>query len=220
MPFTLDELRPNPGSNRDRKRVGRGHGSGTGKTSGKGQKGQKSRSGPGVRPGFEGGQLPLQQKLPYKRGFTNIHKTRWEVVNLRDLARVDAAEVTPDTLIASGLVRGTEFPVKVLGDGQVGSGLTLRVHAISDAAREAVTAAGGSVELLDRTDKWVSARPRTRRLQLNRELKDAGVGKVDGPSRSEALAARGTSRSAVSPTVGVVRRPAPAADAPEGDAAE
>jgi large subunit ribosomal protein L15 len=215
MPFTLDELRPNPGSNRDRKRVGRGHGSGTGKTSGKGQKGQKSRSGPGIRAGFEGGQLPLQQKLPYKRGFKNIHKTRWEVVNLRDLDRVDG-DITPESLIEVGLVRGSEFPVKVLGEGQVASGITLRVHAISDAAREAVTSAGGSVELLDRTDKWVSARPRTRRLSLNRELKAEGVGKVDRPSRSEAMAARSTPVSAVSPTLGIVRRPAPV-ETPEAE---
>jgi large subunit ribosomal protein L15 len=214
MPFTLDELRPNEGSNRDRKRVGRGHGSGTGKTSGKGQKGQKSRSGPGIRRGFEGGQLPLQQKLPYKRGFTNIHKTRWEVVNLRDLDRVDG-EVTPDSLVETGLVRGTEFPVKVLGDGQVGAALTLRVHAISDSAREAVTAAGGTVELLDRTDKWVSARPRTRRLSLNRELKAAGVGKAGHETRAEALAARSVPVSSVSPTVGIVRRPAKAEETAE-----
>ena len=207
MPFSLDDLRSNEGANRDRKRVGRGHGSGHVKTSGRGQKGQKSRSGPGIRAGFEGGQLPLQQKLPYKRGFTNIYKTRWEIVNIRDLDRVDGP-VTPESLLASGLIRGLEFPVKVLGDGEVGQGVTLQVHAISGAARDAVTAAGGSIELLDRTDRWVSARPHTRRLALNRELKQAKVGKTTGLSRADALAARSISASAVSPTVGMVRRPA------------
>lgn len=206
MPFSLDDLRSNEGANRDRKRVGRGHGSGLVKTSGRGQKGQKSRSGPGIRAGFEGGQLPLQQKLPYKRGFTNIYKTRWEIVNLRDLDRVDGP-VTPETLLANGLIRGLEFPVKVLGDGEVGQGVTLHVHAISGAAREAVTASGGTVELLDRTDRWVSARPHTRRLALNRELKQAKVGKSSGQSRFDAMTDRAMSPSAVSPTVGIVRRP-------------
>jgi large subunit ribosomal protein L15 len=212
MPFSLDDLRSNEGANRDRKRVGRGHGSGLVKTSGRGQKGQKSRSGPGIRAGFEGGQLPLQQKLPYKRGFTNIYKTRWEIVNLRDLDRVDGP-VTPETLLANGLIRGLEFPVKVLGDGEVGQGVTLHVHAISGAAREAVTASGGTVELLDRTDRWVSARPHTRRLALNRELKLAKVGKATGQSRFDAMTERAMSPSAVSPTVGMVRRPV--ADATE-----
>ena len=214
MPFSLDDLRPNAGANRERKRVGRGHGSGHVKTAGRGQKGQKSRSGPGIRAGFEGGQLPLQQKLPYKRGFTNIYKTRWELVNLRDLDRVDGA-VTPQSLYDAGLIRGLEFPVKVLGDGEIGSGVSVEVHAISAAARDAVTAAGGSVQLLERDDRWVSARPRTRRLPLNRELKRAGVGKVSGESRRDALASRSLARAAVSPTVGTVRRPVPTEAAAE-----
>ena len=209
MPFSLDDLRPNQGSNRDRKRVGRGHGSGSVKTAGRGQKGQKSRSGPGIRPGFEGGQLPLQQKLPYKRGFTNIYKTRWEIVNLRDLDRIDGP-VTPQSLLETGLIRGLEFPVKVLGDGEVGAGVALHVHAISEAARDAVTTAGGTVELLDRTDRWVSARPHTRRLPLNRELKRANVGKITGQSRFDEMTARSMSPSAVSPTTGIIRRPAKA----------
>lgn len=206
MPFALDDLRPNDGSNRNRKRVGRGHGSGTVKTSGRGTKGQKSRSGPGIRPGFEGGQLPLQQKLPYKRGFTNKYKTRWEIVNLGDLDRIDGP-VTPQSLLDSGLIRGLEFPVKILGDGEAPQGVTLTVHAISAAARDAVSAAGGSIELLDRTDRWVSARPHSRRLGLNRELKLARVGKVSGQSRAVAMAERSMAVSAVSPTVGIVRRP-------------
>lgn len=205
MPFTLDDLRPNDGANRDRKRVGRGHGSGHVKTAGRGQKGQKARSGPGIRAGFEGGQLPLQKKLPYKRGFTNIYKTRWEIVNLGDLARVGDS-VTPQSLLAAGLIRGLEFPVKVLGDGEIGKGVTVQVHAISNAAREAVTAAGGTVDLLERDDRWVSARPRTRRLPLNRELKQARVGKTDGESRYDAMASRSIATAAVSPTLGQVRR--------------
>lgn len=210
MPFSIDDLRPNAGSNRDRKRVGRGHGSGSVKTAGRGQKGQKSRSGPGIRHGFEGGQMPLQQKLPYKRGFTNIYKTRWEIVNLRDLGRIDGP-VTPDSLLESGLIRGLEFPVKILGDGDVGSGMTLHVHAISEAARDAITAAGGTIELLDRDDRWTSARPHSRRLSLNRELKLANVGKTTGLSRRDEMAARTMSASAVSPTTGIIRRLTPEA---------
>ncbi len=207
MPFSIDDLRPNAGSNRERKRVGRGHGSGSVKTAGRGQKGQKSRSGPGIRPGFEGGQMPLQQKLPYKRGFTNIYKTRWEIVNLRDLDRIDGP-ITPGSLLQGGLIRGLEFPVKILGDGEVGRGVTIHVHAISDAARDAVSAAGGTVELLDRDDRWTSARPHSRRLALNRDLKLANVGKTTGLSRRDEMAARTMSSSAVSPTTGIIRRPA------------
>src|SRR5919106_5564589 len=107
MPLTLDDLRGGPGAHKDRKRVGRGHGSGQGKTAGRGTKGQKARSGPGVARGFEGGQLPIQQRLPYKRGFTNIYRTPWEVVNL---GRLDGLQVegpiTPEVLFAQGVTRG------------------------------------------------------------------------------------------------------------------
>ena len=190
MPLQLDDLRPNPGSNRPKKRVGRGHGSGSGKTAGRGTKGQNSRSGKGVRPGFEGGQLPIQQRLPYKRGFTNIYKTQWEVVNLGRLADLPEGEpITPEVLLAQRLIRGLEFPVKVLGDGDVNGAVTVHAHAFSTSARERIEAAGGTVVELARTDRWTEARPRSRRLPLNRELKDLRVGKVGGPRRAEAVAA-------------------------------
>lgn len=191
MPLQLDDLRPNPGSNKPKKRVGRGHGSGSGKTAGRGTKGQKSRSGKGIRPGFEGGQLPIQQRLPYKRGFTNIYKTQWEVVNLDRLAELPSEEpITPEVLLAHRVIRGLEFPVKVLGDGKVAGALTIHAHAFSVSARERIEAAGGTIVELERTDRWTQARPRSRRLPLDRTLKDLRVGKVGGPRRAEALAER------------------------------
>ena len=190
MPLTLDDLRPNPGANRDRTRVGRGHGSGKGKTAGRGTKGQKARSGAGVGRGFEGGQLPIQQRLPYKRGFTNIHKTPWEVVNLSRLDELQIdGPITPEVLHARGVIRGLEFPVKILGNGDLTRAVEVRAHAFSVAAKERIEAAGGAIQTLERTDEWLSARPRSRRLPLNAELKRARVGKVGGPSRKQALAA-------------------------------
>ncbi len=195
MPLTLDDLRGGPGAHREGKRVGRGHGSGKGKTAGRGTKGQKSRSGPGVRRGFEGGQLPIQQRLPYKRGFTNIFRTPWEVVNLGRLDELQIEGViTPEVLFAHGVTRGLEFPIKILANGELTRPLTIHAHAFSDAAKAAVEQLGGSIEQLERTDDWVHAKPRSRRLPLNRELKKARVGKVGGPSRREALAAMGASQ--------------------------
>src|SRR5579884_1069678 len=150
MPLTLDELRPNPGANQARKRVGRGHGSGRGKTAGRGTKGQKARSGGNIRPGFEGGQLPIQQALPYKRGFTNIWRTPWEVVNIGQLQALEVAgPITPDVLFAQGLIRGTEFPVKILGDGTLKLALDVRAQAFSKRARERIEAAGGTVQVIE-----------------------------------------------------------------------
>lgn len=192
MPLTLDDLRPNPGARQDRTRVGRGHGSGKGKTAGRGTKGQKARSHAGVGRGFEGGQLPIQQRMPYKRGFTNIYKTQWEIVNLSRLAELDVdGPVTPEVLYARGVTRGLEFPVKILAHGELTRSVEVHAHAFSAAAKEQIEAAGGSVQTLERTDEWVTAKPRSRRLPLNRELKRARVGKVGGPSRKEALAAQG-----------------------------
>jgi large subunit ribosomal protein L15 len=190
MPLTLDDLHGGAGAHRERKRVGRGHGSGKGKTAGRGTKGQKSRSGPGVRRGFEGGQLPIQQRMPYKRGFTNIYRTPWTVVNL---GRLDAVQIdgpiTPEALFAHGVIKGLEFPVKILAGGELTRSIAVHAHAFSDSARATVEQLGGSVTQLDRTDDWVTARPRSRRLPLNRELKRARTGKVGGPKRREAIAA-------------------------------
>ena len=189
MPLTLDDLRPNKGANTRKRRVGRGHGSGLGKTAGRGTKGQNSRSGGGVRPGFEGGQLPIQQRMPYKRGFTNIWKTQWETVNLGRLAELDVdGPITPDVLAELGVIRGTEYPVKILANGELTGAVTVHAHAFSKSAQAAIEAAGGSVTTLERNDEWTTHRPRSRRLPLNRELKAMRVGKVDGPSRREAMA--------------------------------
>jgi len=189
MPLTLDDLRPAKGSTTTRKRLGRGHGSGRGKTAGRGTKGQNSRSGGGVRIGFEGGQLPIQQRMPYKRGFTNIWKTPWETVNLGRLVNMEFdGPITPAVLAERGLIRGAEFPVKILATGEISTALTINAHAFSKAATAAIEAAGGTVVTLERTDRWLSARPRSRQLPLNRELKAMRVGKVGGPSRREAIA--------------------------------
>ncbi|MCD6028001.1 MAG: ribosomal protein [Thermomicrobiales bacterium] len=190
MPLTLDDLRGGEGSRTNRKRVGRGHGSGKGKTAGRGTKGQKARSGPGVGRGFEGGQLPIQQRLPYKRGFTNIYRTPWATVNLGRLEALGIeGPITPELLVARRVTRGPEFPVKVLGGGELTKPLTVHAHAFTESAKSAIEQLGGTVILLERTDDWVQARPRSRRIPINRELKRMRVGKVGGPSRREALAA-------------------------------
>lgn len=188
MPFSIEDLRPDAGARKSRRRVGRGHGSGRGKTAGRGTKGQNSRSGGGVRQGFEGGQLPIQRRMPYKRGFTNRLKTPWEIVNLSQLEslEIDGA-VTPDALVEAGLVRSVNLPVKILGVGELSKGVTVQAHAFSKSAQQAIEGAGGSVETIERTDQWLTARPRSRRLPINRQLKQMRVGKVGGPSRREAV---------------------------------
>jgi large subunit ribosomal protein L15 len=147
----LHELSPAKGSKHARKRLGRGPGSGTGKTAGRGEKGQKSRSGHTHRPGFEGGQMPLIRRVP-KRGFTNIWRTEYTVVNLSQLEQLDVSatggdEVTPDLLVARGLARRGR-PVKVLGVGEVGRAFKVKAHRFSKSARAKIEAAGGSCEEL------------------------------------------------------------------------
>ncbi len=196
MPLTLEDLRPNPGAKTDKTRVGRGRGSGKGKTAGRGTKGQKARSGPGPGRGFEGGQLPIQKRMPYKRGFVNIFKTQWEVVNLASLASLEIeGPITPEALHAAGITRGVEFPVKILAKGAITKPIEVQAHAFSGTAREQIEAAGGSVTTLERTDAWTKARPRSRRLPLDRDMKRAGVGRVGGPTRRDAFAARGARES-------------------------
>jgi large subunit ribosomal protein L15 len=141
----LHELSPAKGSKHARKRLGRGPGSGTGKTAGRGEKGQKSRSGHTHRPGFEGGQMPLIRRVP-KRGFTNIWKTEYSVVNLSQLAELDG-EVNPEVMLEHGLVRSGK-KVKVLGDGEIGKALTVVANKFSKSAREKIEAAGGRCEEL------------------------------------------------------------------------
>jgi len=147
----LEDLRPAKGSTKKRKRLGRGPASGTGKTSGKGHKGLNARSGGGSRPGFEGGQMPLYRRLP-KRGFLpHGGKTEYAVVNVKDLAARFAAGsvVDPDGLVEAGLVkRGERGAIKVLGDGEVGHALTVKVHRVSESAKQKLEAAGGRIEVL------------------------------------------------------------------------
>lgn len=141
----LSNLRPAPGSHRNRKRLGRGPGSGTGKTSGKGHKGSKARSGGSTNPGFEGGQMPLYRRLP-KRGFTNPFKITYLAVNLRDLVRVDGDEVTPDSLFAAGITKKPTDPVKILAHGELPRAMVVKGISMSSAARQKIEAAGGRVE--------------------------------------------------------------------------
>jgi large subunit ribosomal protein L15 len=146
--MTLDELKPAAGSNRKRKRVGRGDGSGHGKTSCRGHKGQGARSGGGTKPGFEGGQMPLQRRLP-KRGFHNPFRIDMAVVNLTQLETfASGAEVTPETLSAQGLVRGKNLRVKILGDGSLSKPLTVKAHGFSATAKAKIEASGGKAELI------------------------------------------------------------------------
>ncbi len=143
--LALHDLQPPRGSHRKRIRVGRGPGSGIGKTSGRGQKGQKSRAGGGVRPGFEGGQMPLVRRIP-KRGFINPFKQAAQVVNVRHLALLaGGAEVTPETLFGAGLVRRPDRPVKLLGMGTPARAFVVRGVAVSASARAKIEQAGGSI---------------------------------------------------------------------------
>ena len=144
----LHELKSAEGSRKRRKRVGRGPSSGTGKTSGRGQKGQKARNTPGPYSWFEGGQTPLFQRLP-KRGFTNANRKEYTIINLDNLNQFDeGTEVTPELLLETGVVRKMKTGVKVLGNGSVDRKLTVKAHKFSRAAQEAIEAAGGSVEVI------------------------------------------------------------------------
>lgn len=144
----LHELKPAEGSRSSRKRIGRGIGSGTGKTAGKGHKGQNARSGGGVRPGFEGGQNPLFRRLP-KRGFTNINRKDYAIVNLDVLNRFEeGTEITPALLIESGVVSNERSGIKILGNGSLEKKLTVKAHKFSGTAKEAIEAAGGQTEVL------------------------------------------------------------------------
>jgi large subunit ribosomal protein L15 len=144
----LSDLRPAQGSNKKPKRVGRGDGSGHGKTSGRGHKGQGARSGGGTRPGFEGGQMPLQRRLP-KRGFHNPFRVEMTVINLEQLETFPSgSEVTPELLAEKGLLRGKNPKVKILGTGPLTKRLKVKAHGSSTKAREKIEACGGTLELL------------------------------------------------------------------------
>ncbi len=146
--MNLSELRPAAGSRKDRKRIGRGAGSGLGKTSGKGHKGQNARSGGGVKAGFEGGQMPLQRRLP-KRGFTPLTKKVYSHVNLRQLENFDSGStVDAEALIAAGMIKAVADGIKILGDGELTKSLTVQAHKFTKSAQEKIVAAGGKAEVI------------------------------------------------------------------------
>ena len=144
----LHTLKPAEGSRQERNRVGRGQGSGNGKTAGRGSKGQKARTGGGVRIGFEGGQTPLFRRLP-KRGFTNINRKDYAIVNLDTLNRFeDGTTVTPALLVEAGIIKKELSGIKILGEGQLERKLTVQAAKFSKAAEESINAAGGSIEVI------------------------------------------------------------------------
>ena len=144
----LSNLQPSYGSTRNKKRIGRGHGSGLGKTAGKGHKGQKARSGGNIKPGFEGGQMPLQRRLP-KRGFTPLDRKVYALVNLRDLELFDAGSVVDiEALGKAGLIGQLKDGVKILGDGELTKTLTVKAHKSSKSAQAKIEAAGGTAEVI------------------------------------------------------------------------
>ena len=142
-----NNLSPPPGTKQRRKRVGRGNGSGRGTYCGRGVKGQKSRSGNKVRPGFEGGQLPLIKRLPQKRGFANIFRTQYSIVNMDRLNIFEpGSEVTPEKLLAAGVIKSLRHPIKILGGGDINHPLVVRANKFSAAAKAKIETAGGKVE--------------------------------------------------------------------------
>jgi large subunit ribosomal protein L15 len=144
--MNLSNIRAPKKANSGKKRVGRGMGSGMGKTSTRGHKGQRSRSGSRMMRGFEGGQMPLHRRMP-KRGFTNIFRKEFNIVNLEKLARLGETTITPETLRKAGVI-STKHPVKILGDGELSIALTIHAHKFSKSAQEKITKAGGKFEVL------------------------------------------------------------------------
>ncbi len=144
----MHELAPAIGSTKESKRIGRGHGSGNGKTAGKGHKGQKARAGHGMRPGFEGGQMPLQRRVP-KRGFNNIFAEKWLAINVSALEVFeDGTVVDAAALAQKGIIKKTDLPVKVLGNGKITKKLEVKLNAFSATASEKINAAGGKTEVI------------------------------------------------------------------------
>ncbi len=188
--MNLSELRPPKGQVRKPKRVGRGMGSGLGKTAGRGEKGQRSRSGFRHKRGFEGGQMPLHRRVP-KRGFHNIFKKKFAVVNLDTLARLEGADtITPELLQERGVFRRLRDGLRVLGDGELSRAVTVRAHHFSQSARRKIEAAGGKAELIGADGKPVAAAPAAPR--------PAPLGPAEGKGKAKAPAGEGT---AVEPAV-------------------
>jgi len=159
----LSELSPVPGSTKKNKRVGRGFGSGHGKTSCRGHKGQKARTGGGTRIGFEGGQMPLQRRLP-KRGFKNIFKKQYATVNLSLLNGLSETVITPQVLIEKGFIKNSKNDVKILGEGEIKNPFTVKAHAFSSSARDKIVKAGGSAEII--RSSRISKSPAATKLKI------------------------------------------------------
>jgi large subunit ribosomal protein L15 len=145
--MNLHNLSPEKGAVKKRKRVGRGPGSGHGKTATRGMKGQKSITGFSQKRGFEGGQMPLHRRIP-KRGFTNIFKKEWQIVNIKDIAKLKYDEITPEILKNEGLIKDKNGLVKILGEGEIQKAFSVKAHAFSKSAKEKIEKAGGKVEIL------------------------------------------------------------------------
>ncbi len=149
MALGVNSLKPARGATHKQKRLGRGRGSGRGKTAGRGEKGQWSRSGTSMRPGFEGGQMPLHRRLP-KRGFTNIFRKEYTIVNLEQLARFETGtKVTPQLLKEAGIVRRADLNIKILGDGELKNALTISAYKFSESAKHKILKAGGQVQVME-----------------------------------------------------------------------
>jgi large subunit ribosomal protein L15 len=147
MAINLSSLRPPPGQRHAKKRIGRGMGSGHGKTSARGHKGQGSRAGTRMRPGFEGGQMPLQRRVP-KRGFHNLFRKRYAIVNVKQIARLGESAVSPELLLERGLIRKLYDGLKVLGEGELKAPVSVSAHQFSRSAREKIVGAGGKAEII------------------------------------------------------------------------
>lgn len=206
--MNLSQLHPPAGSRHRRKRVGRGPGSGLGKTAGRGEKGQKSRSGYSRKRGFEGGQMPLVRRVP-KRGFHNIFRKEYAIVNVGRLEKIDSEEVTPQSLLKSGVISSLRDGLKILGDGELTRAVKVSAHRISKTAREKIEAAGGKVEVL------ASAEPAREKASAGEP--DAAGAKT--PKAAKPAKAKGAAKKAAKkPAVKVESAPKPKAAKPKAAA--
>lgn len=203
--MNLSQLHPPAGSRHRPKRVGRGPGSGLGKTAGRGEKGQKSRSGYSRKRGFEGGQMPLVRRVP-KRGFHNIFRKEYAIINVGRLEKIDSEEVTPQSLLKSGVISSLRDGLKILGDGELTRAVKVSAHRISKAAREKIEAAGGKVEVLTSVE-----RPREK---ASAEQPDA-AGAKNRKSAKPAKAKGAAQKAAKKPSLKVESAPKPKAAKPK-----
>jgi large subunit ribosomal protein L15 len=211
----LHELRPPKGAVREKRRVGRGHGSGQGTTAGKGTKGQKARSGGGVPPYFEGGQLPLVRRLPYRRGFKNPFRTAYAIVNVAQLGRFPAGTlITADALVQAGLLHRGEGPIKILGDGELTVALHVRTDRVTRQAREKIEAAGGSVEELSPLQPKL---PKTKRKDKGKDEAPAAAELTEAAPRAARGGRAAEAASAAAEAPPATAEPTPAAAPPPAE---